>query len=300
MPIPTQTEMYPIVLDLMTDGKERSNKEIKQEIATRNHLTNDELNQKTNSGDYVYNSRSAWSVQYLHRAGLLDRIARGKYRINHEGVDFASQKMSPSKFAKLMMNRIAKLNPWNTGSNTTREETLSEAVIQDDLSPKEAIERSINELQSTLADELLAIILDREPAFLEKLVVDLLVKMGYGSGAVTQYGNDGGVDGIITTDALGFDPVYTQAKRYAVDHKVGRPEIQAFAGALGRYTRGIFITTSSFAANAIEYARVYPHATIILIDGRKLAQLMMDYDLGVSTEKTYSIKRIDSDYFDQE
>ena len=156
------------------------------------------------------------------------------------------------------------------------------------------------DLNDVLASELVQLILDREPSFLEKLVVDLLEKMGYGNGRITQYSGDGGVDGIIATDALGFDPIYTQAKRYAPSSKVGCPEVQAFAGALGSVTRGAFITTSSFTANAIEWARSYPHATIALIDGEKLARLMIKYDLGVAVERALQIKRVDSDYFDEE
>ena len=115
---------------------------------------------------------------------------------------------------------------------------------------------------------------------------------------MTQYKGDGGIDGIITTDALGFDPIYTQAKRYAVNSRVGRPEIQGFAGALGSVTRGVFITTASFTAEAMEWVKGYPHATIILIDGRKLTQLMIKYNMGVATESTIDIKRVDIDYFE--
>lgn len=143
-------------------------------------------------------------------------------------------------------------------------------------------------------------ILSKDPAFFEQLVVDLLEKMGYGKGQTTQFVNDGGIDGIITGDALGFDPIYTQAKRYAPGNLVGRPEMQAFAGALGAITRGAFITTSGFKPTAVEFAKSYPHATIVLIDGKRLADLMIRFNLGVAVEKTFEVKRIDIDYFEDE
>lgn len=161
------------------------------------------------------------------------------------------------------------------------------------------IEDSIEEINSSLADELLDTILDKDPRFFEDLIVDLLVKMGYGQGRATQYVSDSGIDGIITTDALGFDPIYTQAKRYAKDHRVGRPELQAFAGALGNVARGVFITTSSFNSSAVDFASRYPHATIVLIDGQKLSELMIKYDLGVTIERSFQVKRLDIDYFEQ-
>ena len=303
MPIPSQTDMFPFVLQVMTDGKTRSNKEITEAVARYLKLTEDELDAKTSSGQAIHASRSAWGVQYLQRAQLLDRVSRGVYKINQEGMDVAAKNLNGSDFSKLLNHLIAERNPWNASAENVsggEQHTAKEIEATGGLSPQESIEQAIFELRSTLADELLDQIMSKSPQFFEKIVVDLLVKMGYGSGTVTQYSNDGGIDGMISTDALGFDPIYTQAKRYSFDHTVGRPEVQAFAGALGRYTRGVFITTSNFAQSAIEYAKNYPHSTIVLIDGRRLADLMIQYDLGVSTEKSYSIKRIDIDYFDQD
>lgn len=303
MPIPTQTDMFSIVLKIMDDGVTRSNKEIQEVVVAYLGLTPEELEPTTSSGVPIYISRSAWSVQYLQRAQLLDRVNRGVYRINDEGKKIAARNLNSGDFSRLIREMIAERNPWYRNDDEGESANSEEIKIADEadaVSPQESIEHAISNLQSTLADELLDLIMTKPPQFFEKLVVDLLMKMGYGKGEVTQYVNDGGIDGIITTDALGFDPIYTQAKRYTAENKVGRPEIQSFAGALGHYTRGVFITTSSFAKNAIDYARTYPHATIVLIDGRKLAQLMIDHDLGVSTERTYRVKRIDIDYFDQD
>ena len=295
--------MFPVVLKVMSDGEFRSNREIKDAVAKYLNLSPDELDLRTSSGEPIHASRSGWGIQYLQRAQLLDRVQRGVYRINKEGLEVAFKQLQGAELSQLMNRLIARRNPWNVGTDAisnSRDNDATGDAEADSLSPQESIERAISELQSSLADELLDQILTKSPDFFEKLIVDLLVKMGYGTGKVTQLTNDGGVDGIITTDSLGFDPVYTQAKRYAFENKVGRPEVQAFAGALGRYTRGIFITTSGFVKSAVDYAESYPHATIVLIDGRRLAQLMIQYDLGVSTELTYSIKRIDIDYFDQD
>ena len=303
MPIPTQTEMFPVVLEVMSDGESRSNREIRDAVAEHLNLSPDELDLKTRSGEPIHASRSGWGIQYLQRAQLLDRVQRGVYRINKEGLEVAARKPRGTELSQLMNRLIAERNPWNVGADAPSNPRGNDATGDDEsdlLSPQESIERAISELQSSLADELLDQILAKPPEFFEKLIVDLLVRMGYGTGKTTQLSNDGGIDGIITTDSLGFDPVYTQAKRYAFENKVGRPDVQAFAGALGRYTRGIFITTSSFVKSAHDYAESYPHATIVLIDGRRLAQLMIQHDLGVSTERTYSIKRIDIDYFDQD
>ena len=160
------------------------------------------------------------------------------------------------------------------------------------------------ELRDDLATQLLAQIKSSHPSFFEKLVVDLMLKMGYGgpgddAGTVTSYGHDAGIDGVINEDTLGLDVIYLQAKRW--DNTVGRPEIQKFVGALHgkRAKKGVFLTTSSFSADAIEYARAID-SKVVLIDGLKLSQLLIDFDVGVSTAQTYTIKRIDTDYFEAE
>lgn len=156
------------------------------------------------------------------------------------------------------------------------------------------------QLSREIMDTIMAISGRRGDSFFEKVVTDLLEKMGYGKGTVTQASSDRGIDGIIRTDPLGFNPILIQAKRYANDHTVGRPELHGFAGALGAVTRGVFITTSHFTSSAIEFAKNYPHADIVLIDGKKLMELMIRYNVGVSVEREIYIKRIDNDYFDQE
>jgi len=178
------------------------------------------------------------------------------------------------------------------------------AITEEAHTPDEIIDSQFNSLRSTLADDLLAKIKACSPRFFEQLVVDLIVKMGYGgslkeAGQATQYSSDEGIDGIIKEDRLGLDVIYLQAKRWV--NPVGRPELQGFAGALlgKKAKKGIFITTSSFTAGAVEYCRNLD-SRIILIDGKQLADLMIDFNVGVSVSRTFEIKRMDSDYFSEE
>ena len=298
MPIPTQTDAFRITLDLLSDGKAYSRKEIFQKAKEELGITADEEEVKLASGTPAYIGRVDWAIVYLFRGLLLDRVSRGVYKINDRGLEIVNTDMRGAEFSHWLNREIAEKNPWNQGANSKKEAQQKSEDESEIKSPREQIEDLSEELNEVLASELVQLILDREPAFLEKLVVDLLEKMGYGNGEITQYSSDGGIDGIITTDALGFDPIYTQAKRYALTSKVGRSEVQAFAGALGSVSRGVFITTSSFSSGAIEWARGYPHATLVLIDGEKLARLMIRYDLGVTVERAFEIKRVDSDYFD--
>lgn len=303
MPIPTQTEMFPIVLKLMGDGKERSRRLAKDEIKETLGLSEDECEKRTSSGVRVYESRVGWAVSYLMRAGMLENVSRGVYRISEYGMRCLKVNAGTDEFVREMNLVIARDNPWNiTRSDDSAVDVKNgsepcEAILGNEKSPHEVMGEAFAEIDSELRSTLIESILAKDFAFFEQLVVDLLVKMGYGEGRRTQLSNDGGVDGIIATDALGFDPIYVQAKRYAAGNSVSRPELQGFAGALGSISRGVFITTSTFAKNAVAWAERYPHATIVLIDGQKLADLMIKYDLGVLTERVYRIKRLDNDYF---
>ncbi len=309
MPIPSQTDFFSLTLALFADGRHYSRKDIEEKAAVSLGLTDTERLETTSSGKPVYASRAAWAVSYLARANLLTKISRGVYVISEAGRILAAENLTSKQFIFRVRQIIASENPWGqkdaypdkqgaTPSNLMPSYIQADMQSVPDKSPREVIEDAMEELNASLSQELLDSILDQDPAFFERLVVNLLEKMGYGVGNATKLSHDGGIDGVITTDSLGFDPIYTQAKRYSPDNKVGKPELQAFAGALGRVTRGVFITTSSFVPSAIEFAKNYPHATIILIDGRRLAELMIKYDVGVSTERIYAAKRIDIDYFE--
>lgn len=304
MPIPTQTEMYGIVLGLMGDGGEYTRRSMKQKALSYLDLTAEETLQKTDSGVLVYESRVGWAISYLSRAQLISRVNRGVYVINDEGKNTLKENLDPDALWYRLDDRIRTLDPWKTGVKKQRQQVAEDGKVVEPpaqsgaVSPQEQISSLASELDANLADELLALIMDHDSDFFERIVVQLLEKMGYGQGVVTRRSSDGGIDGLITTDELGFRPICTQAKRFSADNKVSRPMVQAFVGALNGAPNGVFITTSGFTSEAIDYASKYPNATLSLIDGHRLTELMIKYGLGVATERVIEIKRVDSDYFE--
>ena len=306
MSIPTQTDMFGIVLGIMQDGQERSNYKLRDDVVEQLGLTEEDLIEKTPAGNPVIQSRTGWSLSYLNRAKLIDRISRGVYRVNDEGRRVNGLGLSGSDFYQELRRLIDERDPWNIGADKGDKGSAVPSgkppVTEEagEKTPREQIGDLAEEMNETLGNELLALIMDKDPDFFERVVVDLMEAMGYGRGRVTEHSNDGGIDGMISTDELGFRPIYTQAKRYQDDHKIGRPVVQSFVGALNGARNGVFITTSSFTQEAIDYALSYPNATISLIDGRKLTNLMIKYNLGVATESVVEIKRVDSDYFEEE
>lgn len=290
--LPSQTDTFLPVLEFFATVDTATRKDAKEAIANRFKLTAEESEERTPSGVRAYESRASWAVSYLSTAGFLERVSRGVYRISKSGRE--KLKENPTSH-ELSLEALSLGRMGLDGDG---------AISADDAmqvgSPREEMEKSFGLINGQLGDELLNAIMKSDPQFFEKLVIDLLAKMGYGQGRVTQYSNDGGIDGIIATDPLGFDPICTQAKRYDPDSSIGRKEIQAFAGALGSTKRGAFVTTASFTANARDYAKSYPHADIVLIDGRKLTELMISFDLGVSVDREYVVKKIDRDYFEED
>ena len=297
MALVSQKQMWYEVFELMQDGQVRTRRQISDAIKKKLNLTEDEIQVRTTSGAPVYKSRSDWSVSQLNLAGILEKPRRAYYKISALGASKYIEGIQTDELAHLVY--MSKFNNKDE-ADISNASNANISVIKEvaEVSPIEIIESSFNELNNSLANQLLAEILSKSPEFFESLVVDLLVKMGYGAGKTTRYVADGGIDGEISVDALGLDKIYVQAKRYSLDNKVQRPEVQSFAGAMNKVSRGVFITTSSFSAGAREFADTYSNGTIILIDGKKLAQLMIKYGLGVSTEHVYEIKHIDSDYFE--
>lgn len=312
MPIPTQSRMFVIVLREYADGTERTRQEMKAHVAAILNLTEEERHLLTRSGTPVYASRVAWAVFHLKNAGFLVRSAeQPSYHITDAGMD-ALQIGDDTAILRLINRSTAERNvkmrrqPKNKDRSLPADTpTAIQPSTNDTPSPNpiELIDSGETALNQQLADDLMERIMSIEgrdgDTFFERLVTKLLVSIGYGAGHVTPAANDGGIDGIITTDALGFDPIYVQAKRYSMNHPIGRPEIQQFAGALGSVTRGAFITTSTFTDGARRFAHEYPHATISLIDGDRLTELMIAHDLGVTTERVVRIKRMDSDFFEE-
>lgn len=260
------------------------------------NLSDEEQKQKTSSEVPIYESRTSWAVSWLCDAGYIARVSRGTYVITEKGKYILCENLSVSEFAKRLQAER------NNHTQREGEQVFEQENLINDTSPMERLDAIVKEMHSQLSIEIMNAIMSVEgragDSFFEKIVTDLLEKMGYGKGTVTSASNDRGIDGIIKTDPLGFNPILIQAKRYATGHSVGRPEIQSFAGALGVVTRGAFITTSYFSQGAIDFAKSYPHSDIVLIDGEKLTELMIQYNLGVSVERDIYIKRIDSDYFE--
>ena len=267
-------------------------------------LLKDEKNQKLPSGvaNAFYN-RLAWAKIYLERAGLISKVRHGVFKISPSGQSVLSK--SPGKINISYLEQFPEFAAFKNKTASTETSDPTPSNDQDaSVTPEEALDLAYKKLRDDLANQLLSQIKSSHPSFFEKLVVDLMLKMGFGgpnenAGIVTPYGGDEGIDGIINQDQLGLDVIYLQAKRW--ENTVGRPEIQKFVGALfgKKAKKGVFLTTSSFSAEARDYASSID-AKIVLIDGAKLAQLMIDFGVGVSSSQTYIIKRIDHDYFESE
>jgi len=278
-------------------------KEIADKSADILGLNEAAMQESIPSGFPRYLSNSGWACTYLKQAGCLETPKRNAWVITEQGR--ALHKELGNEVSSETLLRFPSFVEFINKKGTRKTgQVLGDKPPVTEMNPDEMLETGYSELRAKLSNDLMDSILEiqgREgDTFFEKLVTDLLEKIGYGKGRVTTASNDGGIDGIITTDALGFDPIYVQAKRYALENSIGRPLVQSFAGALGATKRGAIITTSTFSSGAVEFAKTYPHADIILIDGDKLTDLMIDYDLGVATDSTIKLKRLDTDYFSQD
>ena len=288
--------LYPFLYNLK-DG-ELTLKELREKLISHFDLSTEDIQVKTKSGNTTqFNDRIGWARQYFRRALFIDIPKNGTYRITQRGLDFLKN------HTDLTIDDLMEY-PEYAAYNSTRKkkESKSDTTLVADLTPTEQLEQAFESIESDLAADLLVKVMEQSPAFFEQLVVDLLVKMGYGgsladSAKVTQLSNDEGIDGIIYEDKLGLDKIYIQAKRWS--NSVGRPVIQQFAGALvgQNATKGVSITTITFSKDAKQYV-VGLHQKIVLIDGQELAKFMIEYNVGVSTKKTYEVKRIDNDYFE--
>jgi restriction system protein len=245
--------------------------------------------------------RVGWAATYLRKAGLLNATGRGRFQISPRGLDVLKQ--APKQITVEFLSQFDEFIEFRARRDKEDEEEITPREI-DVQTPEEAIEAAYQSLRQTLAEEVLQTVKGCSPAFFERLVIDVLVKMGYGgtrkeAGKAIGKSGDGGIDGIINEDRLGLDVIYIQAKKW--ENPVGRPEIQKFAGALQgqRAKKGIFITTSGFTNEAKEFASKID-SKITLIDGEMLSQLMIDYNVGINSIVNYELKRIDSDYFIEE
>jgi restriction system protein len=294
-----QTVMLPL-LALAGDRQQHTLSEAVDALATQFGLSDDERKERLSSGRQPkFDNRVGWARTYLKKAGLLEYTARGRFRITERGVEVLQEE--PSQIDIKLLDRFPEFVEFRATKARADEE---EDVREGQLTPQELLESSYRGLRSQLAQELLERVRACDPGFFEKLVVDLLVAMGYGgsrsdAGRAIGGSGDGGIDGIIKEDKLGLDAVYVQAKRWK--DTVGRPVVQGFAGSLQgvKARKGVLITASRFSPGARDFADRLDRR-IVLIDGEELAELMIDHGVGVSEVETYVLKSIDLDYFEGE
>ncbi len=295
MSIPTWHEFMAPILRVMSDGSVRDRSEITEAAADDVHLTETDRAVTLTTGQPMYANRVGWAISHLTKSGALSRPERGRYVINDLG---RSLLIAHPAVTRADVEAATGYRRARSTQNAAPE------VIEnvDSLNPAELIDQGIKQIHADVKAELLTRLMTKSPAFFEQTVVDLLVAMGYGGAdgqaRVTAATNDGGIDGIIDQDTLGLNRVYVQAKRYAADNAVNRPEVQGFVGALsGKADGGVFITTGRFSPGARDYAEVVP-TRVILIDGDRLTSLMIRFGIGVQTKQTVSIVEIDEDFFE--
>lgn len=292
--------MLPL-LRFTADGKEHTLREAEDTLALELNLNAAEKAELLPSGrQAIFSNRIGWARLHIKKAGLVEQSRRGYFNITPRGHDVL--KNPPEKINLKYLDQFPEHVEFR---NSSRSENVEKSILpqpSQEQTPEESLETAFQTLRRELAQDILSRVLACSPAFFEQLVVELLVKMGYGgsrrdAGERIGQSGDGGIDGIIKEDRLGLDTIYLQAKRW--QGSVGRPEIQKFVGALQgqRARKGVFLTTSSFTAEATSYV-THIDTKVVLIDGEMLANLMIDFDVGVSISTTYALKRIDSDYFD--
>ncbi len=296
-----QTVMRPL-LEAHQDGEERINRELVASLADHFELSDEERREMLPSGRAkLFANRVGWAKTHITKAGLLFSSRRAISQITERGRQALHD--HPDGINLAILDKFKEHRDWlGRGRTSDAQKKTAEGTAKTH-TPEEVLENAYLEVRRQIEEELLSQIMASPPDFLEQLVVDLVVAMGYGgsrkdAGEALGRAGDEGIDGIIKEDPLGLDIIYLQAKRW--DANVARPEIQKFAGALQgqRARKGIFITTSSFSAGAVEYvSRI--ETKIILIDGPRLARLMYDHGIGVSTRSTYELRRIDTDYFSE-
>ncbi|MDY7225009.1 restriction endonuclease [Hyalangium rubrum] len=310
MPVPDYQSLMLPFLRQLGDGQEYLLKDMRERVAADVGLTDKDRAELLPSGNQsIFDNRLGWAKTYMERAGLLRTVKRGVYQITERGQKLLAQK--PSRISNATLAGYQEFKDFVERSNEkpaqAAEREEEEATARADsptATPEEALENAYKALRKKTEGELLTAVLQASPRFFERLVVELLVKMGYGgtledAGKALGRSHDGGVDGMIKEDPLGLDVIYVQAKRW--QNTVGRPEVQGFAGTLEgeRARKGVFLTTSTFSREAREYvARI--DKKIVLIDGVQLAGLMFDFSIGVNSVGSYELKRVDSDFFSEE
>jgi len=302
LPVPDFQSMMLPMLQFASDGHTHTMQQARDALANEFNLPEEDLAERLPSGrQTTFANRVAWAKVYLVRAGLLESPERGNFNISDRGRNVLKQ--APSRIDIKFLSQYPEFQDFRQPGGKERTKRTVEPQPSEE-TPEEMLEQAYQQLRDEVAGELLKLIKNNSPEFFEKLVVNLLVQMGYGgsvkeAGKATRKTSDEGIDGIIKEDRLGLDAIYLQAKRW--EAPIGRPEIQKFVGALygQKAKKGVFITTSRFSAEAMEYAgQIDPK--VVLVDGNDLVQLMIDYGVGVGTASVYEIKKVDMDFFIEE
>ena len=303
MAVPDFQSYFKPLLQLAADGEEHSVREAREIIANSMKLSQADLSVLLPSGTQTkFDNRVAWAKSYFVQAKVLESTRRGYFRITDRGRELLAK--GHSRIDIRILDQYSEFVEFHSANRDSDGQTPREIATMQTETPEEVLQKAYQNIRNELSAELLNRVKSNSPRFFESLVVDLMIAMGYGgskvdAGKALGQTGDEGVDGIIKEDRLGLDVIYLQAKRW--EGTVGRPEIQRFVGALHgkRARKGVFITTGRFSEDAIEYVNnIEPK--VILIDGRNLANLMIDFNLGTTTAGNYELKRVDSDYFGEE
>ena len=309
MAVPKYNEFFSPALRALEDGQIKRALEIRKYALNYLNVSEEDRKQMLPSNTQrLVDNRATWAITYLCKANLIERVAKRKYKITNTGIQVLHEKKDHVELKDLY--QFDSFRQFiNTDTMSEEKKDLSKPSVLEDLqegTPQDNLNASMEQINKELSANLLSEIMERSPAFFEKMVVQLLLKMGYGSaledGFVTGCSGDEGIDGIIREDKLGFSSIYIQAKRWAEDKAIGRPEIQKFVGALAGQgaQKGLFITMGTFTKEARSYVEKQLSTKVVLVDGEKITKLMIEYNLGVSVETVYTIKKIDTDFFSEE
>lgn len=313
MTLPKFKDLFTDVLKVLSDNQLHQRIDLREEVTAQLNLSDSELSETMRGGGNRLNSRIHWACEYLVQSGAVQRPQRGYFQVTELGTKLLSE--NPGGVTLSMLRETEGLQAWrdrtltnkaNRKASVTDEESANNFDFENDDSPIEAIGSAIEVMNSALAGDLLQRIRQEKPEFLERLVLKLLHVMGYGASIenLQHIGGSGdeGVDGVIHQDQLGIDKIYVQAKRYRESGPIGRPTIQSFVGALSgkKATRGVFITTSRFSADAMDYVNNLTNFSVVLIDGEQLVKFMLENKVGVTTQKNFEVLTLDENFFGEE
>lgn len=287
---------------MVKDGELHTAQEVREILAARMHLSEEDRLEMLPSGrQRKFDNRVAWARTYLDRAGLVETPSRGRYRITEAG------RQALASGEEINLAYLERSERFREFHGTISEDTPSIVAEERNESPLEVLDAAYQQITDALASQLMDEVMKLSPTEFERLVVKLLLRMGYGygldeAGRITQQSNDGGIDGIIKEDQLGFSNIYIQAKQWATNETITKPRIQEFVGALQgqQAQKGLFITTAKYSSGAIQYAATLPGTKVVLVDGAALSRLMIKHNVGVTVEHVYEVKRVDSDFFSEE